>query len=67
MPSFNIYCFKHSLIRNPCLHPVFISREVIVADIRIHAWVYSERPLPGGGAVTSNIFMTLSVSTQAVW
>jgi hypothetical protein len=60
------------------LHPIFITREIIVSDIRIHAGVCSERPLPAGGAVTSNIFMwfsvnkenkkdvTLSVSTQAV-
>jgi hypothetical protein len=57
------------------LYPIFITREIIVADIRIHAGVYSERPLPAGGAVTSKIFMwfsvikknmTLSVSSKAV-
>jgi hypothetical protein len=33
------------------LYPIFITREIIVAEIRIHAAVYSERPLPAGVVV----------------
>jgi hypothetical protein len=55
----------HCLIRNIRLHPIFVHREIIVVDIRIHTGVFSERPLPVGGTVASNIFMWFSEKKKA--